>query len=180
MTESAKFFEHGRVELLETDVKSREARIRVCLPCCLFLAVTPSLLGAGLVDGFRLRHPVAVWIPKLTGDRFHPAVLDEVPLAAEKANAVLKQAVEKVLENFQDLLQIMPFPDDLIPTLPLGVYVEFEYRCRLDDMAKMLVGVGSTVHHGMDEFRYAVATVLNTALQDAERWESRRLTAGRP
>lgn len=181
MAEVETFFEHGRFELLETDVRSRAAQTRACMPCSLFLAVAPSFLNSGLVENFRLKHPVSVWIPTLTADRFHPAVVEQVPLVAEKSNAALRQAAERAMQNFQDLSQLMPNPGDLAPSLPIGVYVEFEYRCRLDDLAALLLGVDRTPHPGVAELRYAVASVLHTALSDVERHETRRLTpAGRP
>ena len=172
--EVSEFFEHGRVELLDRDFKSREAQLRLVMPCCLFLSVTPSLLGAGLIDGFKLHHPIGVWIPELTKDRFHPLVVEQVPLMAEKSNVALRQTAGRTLQNFQDLMQYMPFPEDLVATLPLGVYVECLFRCRLDDLPKVLLGVGQTPHHGIAEFRFALAEVLTTALHDVERWEQNR------
>jgi len=177
--ESATFFDHGKVEILDHEFRTREAQFRITVPCCLFLAATPQLLAHGLIDEFSVHHPVSIWIPSLTQDRFHPAIVEQIPLVAEKANAALRQTAERTAQNFEDLIQYMPFPDDLIPTLPLGVYIEFKYRCRVDDVAKILIGMQQTVHHGIAEFRYALAQVLHCALQDVDRWESGRRTLSR-
>lgn len=167
--ETAKFFSHGEVALIGHDSKTREAQLRVCLPCCLFLAVSPSILGFGVVDEFQVHQPLAVWIPKLTPDRFLPEFVDQVPLISEKSNSAVIQTSERALQNFQELTQLMRFPDDLISTLPLGVYVEFGYRCSVDNIAKILLSVSQTPHHGIAEFRYALAEVLTTALNDIDR-----------
>ncbi len=158
------FFEHGKISLEEHDFKTREAALRVCLPCYIFLSISPALLGAGLIDDFSIHHPIAVWLPQLTSDRFHPSVANEVPLIAERTNAAIKATTEKALQNFQDLLQILPFPEDLIPSLPLGVYVQFSYRCSLDKMGAMLLNMGATPGHGVGEVRFAFAEILASAL----------------
>jgi len=172
--EVATFFEYGKVELLDRDFRSREAQLYICMPCCLFLAVTPSFLGSGFVDNFRLREPIAVWVPSLTNDRFVPNVMNHVPLIAEKSNAALKQTTNKVVQNYIDLSQFMLYPGDIISTLPLGVYIEFSYRCKIDSLASILLGIEQTPHHGVSELRYAIARVLNTAIMDIERWENNR------
>lgn len=174
--EVSTFFEHGSVGLLERDFRSREAKLNLCMPCCLFLAASPSLLGHGLIDDFRIHHPLSVWIPRLSSDRFHPYVSEQVPFIADKSNVAVKQTAERTLQNFQDLIQFMPYPEDLIPTLPLGIYVDLTYRCNIDSMAKILIGVENTAHHGIAEFRFALAEVLTTVLHDIEKWESSRVS----
>ncbi len=72
-------------------------------------------------------------------------------------------------------MQFMPNPEDLAPTLPLGVYVEFEYRCKLDDLAHLMLGISGTPHHGIAELQFALANVLDTSLKDAERFASMKL-----
>jgi hypothetical protein len=168
------FFEHGRISLEDHDFKTREAALKVCLPCCIFLSISPSLLGAGLIDDFAIHHPLSVWVPQLTVDKFHPSIAAEIPLIAEKTNSAIRAATEKTLQNFQDLLQVLPTPEDLIPSLPLGIYVEFFYRCSLDKMGAMLLNMGSTPGAGVDQVRYAFAEILASALTSQQTFSSLR------
>lgn len=170
--EQSKFFEYGEILLTESDFKTRQASISMCMPCCLFQAVTPSLLGGGLVDGLAVREPVAVWLPQLGPDRISPHIRAHVPDAEVRINSVLKSHVDELLKLFGGAAGVVADPADLVPYLPLGTYVRFRFRCRLDDVPKVLEGVNGTKVVGVPEFQWALAMVLKCAIEDFERWDS--------
>jgi hypothetical protein len=170
--EQSRFFEYGEVLLTENDYKTRQAAVSVCMPCCLFQAVTPSLLGGGLVDGLKVREPLAVWLPQLTSERVSPLVRAQVPDAEIRINAVMKAHVDELLRLFQGASGVIVDPADLVPYLPLGTYVCFRFRCRIDDVPKVLEGVDRTPVTGVPEFQWALAMVLKCALEDHARHEA--------
>jgi hypothetical protein len=155
-----RFFEHGGVSIVGHDAKSRQAILLVCMPCCLMQAVTPVLLGAGTIDGFCVMNPVSVWIPQLSDERFHPEYVGVDERVGVRANRVLSQKIQGVLSAFGSLTPILKNPSDIIPVLPLGTYVQFRYRCRLDDLAPALIEMEKTMVVGVPEFRYALAGAL--------------------
>lgn len=171
-SESAKFFEFGEVTFEERDFPSRQAAIRICMPCCLFEAVTPSLLGAGVIDQYKVREPMAVWMPKFSAERMHPNAEQILDSSLERLNMTLRASAEGIIETFQSLSFLVTDPSDLIPLLPLGVYVTFRLRCRIDDIPKVLFGVQNTPVNGVAEFQWALASVLACVLEDVQKWEA--------
>jgi len=174
-SDDAKFFEYGHVLLLGNDFKTRQASLEVCMPNSLMQAVTPSLLGAGWVDQFRVRDPVAVWLPQLTPSRMNAAASGH-DLPHTRANMALKQWAEEVLQVFQKVAQFLVDPSDIVPFLPMGTYVQFRFRCRVDDIPKVLEGVDATPVVGVPEFQWALASVLAAVCLDYQAREARALT----
>jgi hypothetical protein len=163
--DDCRFFERGSAVLEMCDPASRQAAVRVCVPCCLFQAVTPHLLGAGTVDELRIAEPFAFWVPALTAARFAGAAAG-VPGIAERANAAIREEVGRIGKVFAHLHGHLVDPSDLIPMLPLGTYVTFLFRCRVDAVPALLEGVESVPVVGVPEFQWALATVLAQALAD--------------
>jgi len=166
----ARFFEHGEVSFMERDFPRRQARLEVVLPCCLFQAITPSLLGAGFIDNLQIRQPVAVWMPQLTKSRLN-ALTMEVPDAAERMNKAVLERIDLILKTYEGLAHFVNDPTDIVPMLPLGTYIKFHFRCRIDDIMKVLEGVQNTPVAGVPEFQWALASVLHCVLQDIHAWE---------
>jgi hypothetical protein len=173
-SESSKFFEHGEAVLEESDHQARQASIRIRMPCCLMQAVSPSLLGAGLMDELKVSEPLAVWIPQLTSERLAPQIRARLPDAHARINSTMRGHVEELLRLFKGAAPALSDPADLVPCLPLGVYVQFRFRCRVDDIPKVLSGIQSTAVAGVPEFQWALASVLQCALEDFERYEAMR------
>ncbi len=170
MTEPAddsKFFEHGEVSLDMCDPRTRTASVKICMPCCLFQTISPHLLGGGMADDLRIRSPLAFWTPTLGPSRISPHVRS--PGAEAKVNVAVRAAVESVGRLFVNLQDALVDPADVIPMLPLGTYVSFTYRFRVDDSLKILEGIGSVNVVGAPEFQAAMAAVLTGVLLIFER-----------
>lgn len=164
--EESRFFEHGEVKLLATDRKKNTAMFKLCMPGCLFQAVTPSILGGGLVDNFRIRIPIAVWIPKLSDDRFNPDYMSQIDDISQNSNFAIQNSVNSVLKVFTQISYFMLNPIDLIPMLPLGVYVECEYRMNMDKKNQVLSGIELTPNAGTVELKNAMSEVFHCAAND--------------
>ena len=178
--DSAKFFEYGEVVFEERDFPSRTAAIRICVPNCLFQAVTPALLGAGLIDQFTVRDPIAAWVPMFTDARMIPHASELVDNACAQMNATASMVATSALRAFHSMARLLNNPSDLVPILPLGVYVTLRFRCRIDDIPKVLFGIQGIPVDGVAEFQWALASVLACVLQDMRTWEqaSERLPQG--
>ena len=161
-----RFFNHGKVSVAGHDAESRQAILIICMPCCLMHAVTPALLGAGSVDGYSIMNPVAAWIPQLSDERFHPEYVGADQRVSPRANRILSQKVQEILSTFGSMAPVLKNPSDIVPMLPLGTYVEFRYRCRLDDLAVALIEIEKTMVAGVPEFRYALAGALAKVLTE--------------
>ncbi len=167
--DSHRFFEYGLVAVDGTDPVRRHALLSVTIPNCLFQAVTPSLLGAGLVDDFKVADPVAVWIPQVSDDRLS-AVGRQMDNASARINTIVRNQTEVILRTFQQAGMLLINPADLIPMLPLGVYVSFRFRCCVDDIPKVLEGVQNTPVSGVHEFQWALAEALASVLTESKAW----------
>lgn len=159
----SKFFEHGFFRLDLEDERTGEGQFKICLPCSLFLSVVPVLLGQGLISGFELRNPVSVWSPKITKDRLVPHFQD-IAFLDDRINRAVEETCKKSAEVFSNAASLLQFPDDLIASLPLGVYVELTYRCRIDNLGYVLMGMEENPHTAIGYFRYAVGDVLSQIL----------------
>jgi hypothetical protein len=169
--DDAKFFEYGYVVLQARDFKTRQASLEICIPNTLLQAVTPSLLGSGWLDKFRVRDPIAVWIPQLTPERFNVAATGH-DIPHTRANRALKQWTEEIIQVFQKVAQFLNDPSDIVPFLPMGTYVLIRFRCRVDDIPKILEGIDKTPVVGIDKFQWAMATVLATVCLDFQSYEN--------
>jgi hypothetical protein len=161
----ARFFEYGEVSFTDRDFPSRQASIHICIPCCLFQAVTPALLGAGIIDEFYIRDPLAVWMPKLAPERVRG-------VDSGMVNTTIHHHAETSLEIFRLLSHHVNNVADLVPLLPLGIYIALRFRCRIDDIPKVLFAIQGIPVDGVHEFQWALASVLACVLQDFQMWES--------
>ena len=168
--DEAKFFEYGKVTLVARDFKTRQASLEICMPFSLMHAVSPSLLSTGWIDNFRVRDPVAVWMPQLTRERMNITAL-KIEDAHVRANLALSQWSSQVLEVFQKVSQFLSDPSDIITFLPLGTYTTFRFRCRIDEIPKILEGIDNTPVIGIREFQWAMACVLAAVCLDIQAWE---------
>jgi hypothetical protein len=162
--ESATFFEYGSVELGDIDRRTRQATAVVRMPFILMQSVTPALLGGGSVAGLALREPLAVWIPSLGPGRMN-AFGAQVQSGHDLVNRALRDRAEEAMRLFGGLSHFLTDPADAIPVLPMGTYVTFTYRFRVDDVLRVIEAMephGATA--GVPEFQAALASVLHEAL----------------
>ena len=175
--EEHEFFEYGKIKLLSSDFQSRTASIEITMPCVLFQTVTPHLLGCGILDNFRIRDPIAIWLPKLSQERFTPTA-QAFSNISDRINVALREEVVKTAKLFIHLQDYLADPSDAIPMLPLGVYVKFIYRCRVDDILKLLEGIDGIKVVGVPEFQWALAGVLNQVLMDFDKVTTKKQLVG--
>lgn len=156
----AKFFEYGEVSVDLHDNVGRKASLHVCMPCCLMQAVTPVLLGAGFIDKYEIRSPLVVWIPSLPLERFRDEVSDSEPEASQKAFIYTSDVAKSNLDLFSSMSHILKDPSDMVPLLPMGTYVTFQYQCKTDSLGEVLIKLMGVPISGIPEFQFALATVL--------------------
>lgn len=159
-----RFFEHGGVAVLNSDPKLRQASFRITIPASVAQTISPALLGAGVLDQYVLMNPLSAWMPSLGEERIKPEVSVVDPAVAGRVNSAVRAVVHDTLEAFRTLSQALIDPSDLIPMLPLGVYVIFRFRCQVDDVPGVLSELGRTTVAGTAEFRYALAAALAEVL----------------
>jgi hypothetical protein len=166
VTPKFKFFEYGEVSLEASDVETREASLRICMPVCLIQTVTPVLLGAGIIDSYALRNPIAVWIPTITQDRYKLVTQVKSADLAKRATDEIQKYVKEILDLFVALSTMLENPSDAIPMLPMGTYGTFRYRCTVDHLAHILEQLEDINVAGVPEFRFAMAGALARILSD--------------
>ena len=160
---SVTFFDYGHVNLTLCDSVSRQAMFDICMPCCLFQTVTPHLLNGGYIDDLKIRDPISIWIPKLTVDRFNDAVRS-VQDIDNLTNNYIKEEIERVGKLYTNLQNYLIDPSDIIPILPLGVYITFFYRCNVDSIPAILEGIESIKVVGIKEFQWSLAVMMRHTL----------------
>lgn len=171
--DETRFFEHGQVQFAARDFPSRTAALDITLPCCLFQTVVPQLLAAGVIDHPRIHQPIAIWMPQVTVQRMN--VFGASQSGADQVNVAVKSWLKQLLTIFEKLSAYLLDPADIIPMLPLGTYVDFRWRVRVDDILKVIEGVQKQSHvSGIAEFQWALACVLQCVLEDYASWEERK------
>lgn len=161
------FLGNGYVEILDTNYRDRYVIVKICMPCSLFQTVSPQLLIYGLIDDFSVRNPIVTWMPQLTRDRFSIGQIDDSTVNA--INTCLKDELMRVSNLFIHMSQFLEDPSDLVPMLPLGVYIEFQYRCSVDKIINILEGVNGIQIIGVSEFQWSLAQVLGSILSMFEK-----------
>ena len=148
------FFTHGDVSVLDEDSSSGQVALSVVLPACVMQAVTPQLLGAGLVDGYELHQPLAAWVPTISDAGFRPGK----PELVAAMNAEVRRCAQSALDGFSVVQGYLLFPADALPMLPMGTYVRFRIRCDVDRLVAAIPSMGGAA--GVAELKYAFASVL--------------------
>jgi len=170
-SDTARFFEHGQIAFMERDFPNRQARIDITMPCCLFQTVSPTLLGAGYIDDPQIHNPMVVWMPQLSASRVNILAKDVVD-AHDKMNRAIQERIDLILKTYEGMSHFLIDPSDIIPMLPLGTYVDFKFRCRIDDLMKVLENIQPLISiTGVAEFQWALASVFACVLQDIQTWE---------
>jgi hypothetical protein len=174
--DETRFFEHGQVNFAARDFPSRTAALDVTMPCCLFQTVVPQLLAAGFIDHPSIHQPVSVWMPQVGVERMN--ILGRSKAGADQVNGAVQSWLGQLLSIYEKLSVYLQDPSDIVPMLPLGVYVDFRWRVRVDDILKALEGMQKLVHiAGVAEFQWALACVLQCVLEDYDRWDGLRQKA---
>lgn len=155
---SSRFFTHGEVRVDDQDSSSGQLSVSVTVPACVMQAVTPQLLGAGYIDSYEVRRPLAVWVPTVSDVGF----LSADPLVCTTVNARMRSAAAEAVRSFAEAERVLRFPGDALPLLPLGTYVTFRLRCTSDSLASSLAGMGGAA--GVAELRASLASVLASVL----------------
>lgn len=122
--------------------------------------LTPVLLGAGVLDRYELRNPVAAWIPIIGVERYVQGTREKAPQLPKIAAQEMRKKTQEVLEFFREMAQTLQDPTDMIPLLPMGTYVKFRYRCTVDKLTHALILMEQFNVVGVPEFRFAVARIL--------------------
>lgn len=165
MTDDSKFFQHGRVQIENHDVLTRQSSIRVQIPCCLFQTISPHLLGSGTIDELRISNPIVVWFPQISIQRF-TSKISNIDIMARQA---MEKDVENICKTYKSISEHLVDPSDLIPMLPLGTYINFLFRCRVDSILSFIEGIQSIQVVGINEIQMAFASVLHQVLEDFEK-----------
>lgn len=163
--DDARFFRDGVVELLACDYNSRMALLSLTMPCCLFQSVTPHLLNGGSVSRFRLLEPLSVWMPTLT-EQCCKTDQDKAKSFAAGVNVALKEEALKTIRLFENLKPYLKEPSDIIPILPLGIYIQFDWSISIDKIAEIIVGINSIYVTGIVEFQVALTCTMNMILEE--------------
>ncbi len=158
MRKPVRFFAHGSVQVVEEDAESSQVSLTVVVPACVMQAVTPQLLDAGLVDEYSVREPLAVWVPTVADAGFKTSD----PEVVSRANAKIRSAAVQAVQAFESVRDLLRFPGDALPLLPLGVYVSFRFRGSLDRLVARIPEM--TGASGCAELKAALAAACASLL----------------
>lgn len=163
----ARFFGHGRLDVTCADRCTRQVAINICMPCYTLQTCTPVLLGFGLMDRLTVHQPVTAWMLFPDADGYPSHIIEKSPDLPDLIRKSVESKIKDILDAYVHLTKVMEDPSLALMMLPLGVYVEFRYRCEMDDIASMLVGLAEIKVAGVPEFQFAMAQTLAEILQDS-------------
>lgn len=153
----------GWVEASFTDKETQSLSIQFAVPNCLMNAVMPVLIQNGVLDQQQLLLPLRAWVPVLNQERFKP----ETRGLMEVVNQASIEMINKILTAVTQAMSLLADPSDVMPVLPLGVYVTFRYRCKAKSMMPILESLESIPVIGVPEFKFAMAGVLAEFLRES-------------
>lgn len=156
----ADLLQHGFVKCVCFDNETRQTAISIRAPMCIVQAMLPLLLGHGMLDGFKVSNPCVSWVPPLSRDQFHESAVQQMPDLPERATAALQDRIMDILRVFSDLSCVLKNPDNATYMLPIGIYVEFQLRSTIENVASIVEKTEAIRVAGVQEFRYALASVL--------------------
>jgi hypothetical protein len=163
MIKTHQFFDFGKVTIISYDNYSRQIALDTCIPCSLLLAIDNVILKHSVIDNYKIRNPLAAWTPKLDAIRFK----SEHRHATFEINEVIRNKILRLLTVLTNLTSVLNDPADITPMLPLGTYVEFRMRCKIDSMLDMIKEMEKMNNiAGISEFKYAMAESLALVLHE--------------
>ena len=147
----SKFLDHGEVSLGLVDPDSRQLLLNIRVPYFILFQYLQVLSKAGVVGELKVMDPVTSWFP-----------FKEKPELRQ-----IQETIKSSLECFLILKSVLEKSGSeklAFPILPTGIYVDVEYRCRIDELIPLLAQNGS-VDSYMEEFRWAMTDILVHALK---------------
>lgn len=148
------FFKHGRVCVCLFDPEKRKASFDVYAPVFLVQTITPSILEHGVISNYEIMSPLASWVPVLGRDRFKEGIDEDSTILL---NEKIQEDVNSTLESFVALSKVLDNVNDVVPILPLGVYVKFRYGFQVDTFPYLLINLEKSMTIGVPEIKYALA-----------------------
>lgn len=155
MFKESKFFQSGSV-LVEC-VSDGAVMLAITAPLFLLHAVSPIILGEGIVGGPRLHSPLSAWVPRIDSSKFLPGFVG----MSDRAAAALEANALASLNLFNDVHSMLSDPDAALLVLPLGVYVDFSIRAKLEGAVSMAAAIGRVKTIGTAELSFAIAEALS-------------------
>jgi hypothetical protein len=153
-------FEYGSITITGHDKAERQVALKICIPCCIVQAILPIISDIGIINNYSVKNPIAIWMPTLAQDRFNATLIQQHPTLHNIANNQIKKKLQEVLDLFIEVSKALNAPTDITSMLPLGIYVVFQFRTKIDNIAKILMGLDNVGLPGVEEFRFALAAAL--------------------
>jgi hypothetical protein len=157
-------FDYGEISITSYSKDEREIALKICMPCCLVQTILPTISSIGTINNYSVKNPIIVWMPTLSSDRFNVALTQQHPRLPNEANNQIKKKLKEVLDLFAEISKVVNSPTDITSMLPLGTYVVFQFRSKIDDIAKILMSLENIELPGVSEFRFALAAALARVL----------------
>lgn len=161
-----KLFENGAVEAVCHDSSTRQCAVKIRAPLCVAQSAFAIMLGHGFIDDLRISNPLSVWVPCLPSERFKEEALREVPNLSDRVTSIVQARAVEMLQLFSELLCVLKNPDDVSMILPVGTYVDLQFRSTYEGLASVVEKLEPVCHHGTAELRYAMAEVLAELLAE--------------
>jgi hypothetical protein len=161
---SSKFLEYGAINLIGYDEQNVEFEIKI--PFCLFQIVQPTLIQYGILDKFSISQPIASWFPKLSLNQINPLLNNHIENMHEVISKMVENKVLETLHLFSELSAALIDPMNMLPMLPIGVYINVKYRCEIKNIFNILEETEKSANQiGIPDFRFALASVFADLLQ---------------
>lgn len=169
-----KFYGQGSIDVKSHDFVGRSANLFFTIPCVIFQSFTDCFIKHGVVKNLRIATPFAVWIPPVKRPRIKPE-FDSIPDAENQINSAIRMSVENTLATLNAVKGYLTNEDDIIPLLPLGTYINFDYKISVDNCINLMEDINNSGVSNTFELRIAIAEALNSVLSDFATLEINRL-----
>lgn len=140
-----KFFDQAEISAVKTDISSRSVIFSFHVPLFLTHASFPTLLSSGSIESFSLSNPISSFIPEIK---------DNSPVG--------KNLDARIRKNAQEALSLFiesKSKHDLTPILPVGVYVDFLYKCQIDKLVRSIAIWEVKENSYEHEFKWGLAKI---------------------
>lgn len=152
-------FKHGYINSKINDSDDSISVLSFRLPFYISYNIIPSLIGYGIIDDCKISDPFSVWVPEITGTDINQ-VYANVPEIDRSINNYLRNNISNSIKVFSDLRDILINPSLAVFILPMGTYIDFDYRIKNANVLRLIKSTENLPVIGIDDIRSRISEIL--------------------
>jgi len=152
-----KVLSYGTVRVDVFDEQLRHISYHISIPNISFQAILPIILAYGLINDLNVIYPLHAIKPQFEKDDIKNEFIEKQPDFHIKLNEIIDVNMNSYVNSINDILKVINDPKSVSFMIPIGVFIEFNYKVGLDDMKYVMMGLKKINEIGIGELNFALA-----------------------